>query len=133
MLDIHKQKLEKALRRIKQKIPGLLAVVLFGTFGTEHETTSSDLDLAILSNNKLDQICVWNLAQDIAIELNQDVDLIDLHLASTVFRFQILSSGTVIYCSDEKIFGEFDTTAFSMYFDFQEIRKGILEDYKKAI
>ena len=114
------------------EISELIAVVLFGSFGSEYETQQSDLDLALLSKNKLDPVFLWNLSQEIARILKKDVDLIDLSKASTVFRFQVLSSGYVVYCSNEQEYAQFDTTAFTMYFDFQETRKGILEDYEKG-
>ncbi len=128
----HKKQLETALDKIKKEIPELVAVVLFGTFGSEYETQQSDLDLAFLSKCKLDPVLLWNLSQEVARALKRDVDLIDLREASTVFRFQVLSTGIVIFCSNEQEYAQFDTASFTMYFDFQETRKGILEDYEKG-
>jgi predicted nucleotidyltransferase len=127
----HEKLLDKVLTKIQAEIPGIIAIVLFGTFGTEYETAQSDLDIALLSKGKLDPVFLWNLAQEIAREVRRDVDLIDLCQASTVFRVHILASGQVLFCADEYEFGQFDTTSFSMYFHLQEMRKGILEDYEK--
>ena len=63
---------------------------------------SSDIDVAFLSDNKVpDQYEIFGIAQEIASILHQDVDLIDLSLASTVFQAQIVSTGKVIYCTDD--------------------------------
>lgn len=128
----HLQQLDAALAQITKEIPELVAVILFGTFGSEYETHESDLDLALLANSTLDPLSLWNLSQEIALVVKRDVDLIDLRQASTVFRFQVISSGKVIYCANEKEYAQFDTTTFSMYFDFQETRKEILRDYEKG-
>jgi predicted nucleotidyltransferase len=125
----HQDKLQIAIRRILKDIPDIIAIVLFGSYGSEYETSESDIDLAILSRSKMDTVTLWELAQQVAVELKQDVDLVDLQEASTVFRFQILSTGKVIFCSDPTAFGFFETTSFSMYLNFQETRKEILGDY----
>ena len=128
----HQKLVETSLSIVKQEIPDLIAVVLFGSFGSEYETKTSDLDLAVLSKQKMDSVILWQLAQKIAISVNRDIDLVDLSSSSTVFRFQILSTGNVIFCSDENAYAHFETTSFAMYYDFQESRKGILEDYEKG-
>ena len=130
-MDSEKEKqLKTVVVKLTQNISDLVAVLLFGTFGSEYETQQSDLDLALLARNPLDPVSLWKLTQEIAIDLNRDVDLIDLRQASTVFRYQILTTGQLIYCSDQNEFARFDTTSFSMYFDLQETRKEILKDYE---
>ncbi|MBA3238858.1 MAG: nucleotidyltransferase domain-containing protein [Parachlamydiaceae bacterium] len=128
---LHKKQLQIAIDMLLRNIPDLFAIVLFGSYGHEYETSQSDLDLAFLSKSKQDVVYLWELAQNIAIELNRDVDLIDLRSSSTVFRFQILSSGKLIYCSNQKDFDFFENTTFAMYLNFQETRKEILNDYKE--
>lgn len=118
-----------AVEQLSKHVPQLIAIILFGSFGTEYETDQSDLDLAILSSSKLEVVAMWELSQKIAIQLNKDVDLVDLRQASTVFKFQILSTGKIIFCTNLDEFALFETTAFSMYLSFQETRKEILQDY----
>jgi uncharacterized protein len=129
MDDMHQQQLEVASKLICQKIKDVIVILLFGSYGTDFEKSDSDLDLALLADSKIDALVLWELAQEIAIKLNRDVDLIDLRQASTVFRFQILNSCEVIYCSDPKAFASFENTSISMYLHFQETRKEILSDY----
>lgn len=132
MKPLQKKQLTIAIEILNRNIPDLIAIVIFGSYGTKYETGHSDMDLAILSKSKQDVVALWELAQIIAIELNRDVDLIDLRLASTVFKFQILSSGKLIYCSNQLEFAFFENTVFAMYLNFQEARKGILEDYREG-
>lgn len=130
MNHIQKQQLKIAVDILCRSVPNVIAIVLFGSYGNVYETEQSDLDLAILSQSKLDVVALWDLSQNIATELNKDVDLIDLRSASTVFRFQVLSTGKLIYCSNQREFAFFENTAYAMYLNFQETRKDILQDYK---
>lgn len=126
----HQQKLQTAVEKIHQAIPEIIAIVIFGSYGTQYEKNSSDLDIAILAEKKISKIFLWKLAQEIAIKINRDVDLIDLRQASTVFKFHILTSGQLIDCANVKSFAFFETEAYSMYLHFQETRKEILEGYR---
>ncbi|SHK30362.1 Nucleotidyltransferase domain-containing protein [Desulforamulus aeronauticus DSM 10349] len=84
---------------LKKKISPYL-IILFGSAARGHLRNNSDIDLAFISNQKLDDYEVFMLSQELADLLNREVDLIDLDKASTVFQAQVLNTGTVIYCSD---------------------------------
>ncbi len=116
----HQQQIDTALYKLKLEIPELVAVIKFGAFGTPNETPDSDLDLAVLFYSRLDGVALWNLSQKIAVGLKRDVDLIDLKLASTVFKFQILSTGILVDCANQKVYDLFESTVFSMYLRFKE-------------
>src|SRR6185437_9681439 len=88
------------LEIIKQKIPGLQAVYLFGSTGTSYETSESDLDIAILASTCLAPLQKWHLSQEIALLIKRNVDIVDLKEASTVLRMEIISTGKRIYCRD---------------------------------
>lgn len=130
----HQNILDTALQLLQKEVPDLVAVFVFGSFGTEYERNDSDLDLAILTRSlhSVDTVKLWYLAQEIARNVKQDVEIADLREASTVFAFEILSSGNCIFCSDEPFLANFDTLAISMYLRFQEERKEILQDYESG-
>lgn len=127
-----KKNLLDAIHILKEQLPDLIAIILFGSYGTPYERHESDLDLAILTNDSNDPVKLWNIAQEIAMKINKDVEIIDLQKASTVFCFDILTTGNLIYCSDELKFAKFDNLIMSMYLRFQEERKDILEDIEKG-
>ncbi|MFI5343508.1 MAG: nucleotidyltransferase domain-containing protein [Chlamydiales bacterium] len=132
----HQNILNTAVQILQQKIPRLVAVIAFGSFGTKYEREDSDLDLAILTEevqSSIDIVRLWDIAQDIARTIDLDVDLINLRSASTVFCYQILTTGSVIFCSNQLILAHFDTLIISMYLRLQEDRKDILDDYEKGI
>ena len=128
----HRKILDSIIKKIHQVLPNVMGIYLFGTFGSEYETKSSDIDIALLSQENLNKVELWDLAQEISSEVNRDVELIDLHEASTVFRFQILSSGQRIDCRNETSCAHFENLCYSMYLRFQEERKSILDDYKEG-
>lgn len=125
----HSQILEYAKQQILNRASSVLAIYVFGSFGNPYETTSSDLDLAILSTTSLDSVELWTISQNIAIEIDRDVDLIDLQKASTVFRFQVITTGTRIYCKDEKKCDVQENFYISRYLHLNEERAEILQSF----
>lgn len=102
------------------------ALILFGSYVTGRVHSASDIDVAFLSDKKLDSYEVFMLAQTLASQVGRDVDLIDLATASTVMRAQIISSGTVIYCGDERRRAEFFMRALKEYALLNEEREVVL-------
>lgn len=120
-----------AVEKIRQHIPNVVGIYLFGSFASEQATLQSDVDIAIFSETFLDQTTLWNTSQIIAAAINRDVDLIDLNSASTVFAYQVISSGKRIFCAAPHTCDNFENKVISMYLRFQEERKPILEEIVK--
>lgn len=118
----HEKILDIAKSKLLTAIPDVLAIYAFGSFGTKYERKDSDLDLAILPKKSMDSVALWNLAQEVAIEINKDVDLIDLLTASTIFRHQIITTGIRLYCSDKQHCDFIENCYISMYLRFKEDR-----------
>jgi hypothetical protein len=72
------------------------------------------------------------LAQELAGKINIDIDLIDLNKASTVFQGQIVSTGKVIYCIDEKKRMDYEMKTLKMYAKLNEERKSIIENVQES-
>lgn len=124
----NEQLLSAAIEEIRIAVPDIIAIYYFGSFGTEYETTDSDLDLAILSVKPLDAVKCFYLAQKIACLINRDVDLIDLRHAGSLLKFQIIGTGERIYCTNEYVSECFADAAFSEYQLYNETHKDLLED-----
>lgn len=84
-----------------QKSLDLFLIVLFGSSVKGSMRNDSDVDIAFFSEQDYDSYEVFMVAQELATIIRRDVDLIDLSKVSTVMKAQIVSSGRVIYCSDE--------------------------------
>lgn len=106
-------------------------VYLFGSSVNGIFRDDSDIDIAFFSDNEFSDYEVFMLAQEIADIVRRDVDLINLKKASTVFKAQIVGSGEVIYCTDDKRRMYFEMYAFKEYARLNEERAGILERIKR--
>ena len=108
-------------------------IILFGSTVKGNVHQSSDIDVAFLSENKVpDQYEIFLIAQELASILHQDVDLIDLSQASTVFQAQIVSTGKVIYCTDEYKKAQFEMKALKLYAKLNEERSPILKNIEES-
>ena len=87
------------IQTLKQYIPNLKAIYIFGSFAQNKQNSSSDLDIAILADKKLNNIKRWEIANKLANKLNIDIDLVDLLEANTILKFQIVSKGKRVYGS----------------------------------
>lgn len=112
--------LDVAKEKILSKMPHVISLYVFGSFGTKYERRDSDLDLAVYSNEKMDSVDLWYLAQEIAVELGRDVDLVDLSSASTIFKYQILGKGNRFFCKDTRKSDFVENLYMSMYLKFKD-------------
>lgn len=119
------------MARLRERLPGLLAVYRFGSFGTEGELAGSDLDLAVYAGRSLPVAELWFVAQELAMLADRDVDLVDLASASTIMRAQVIVGGERLYCSDESTCEAFEDQVYSAYVRLQEERREIVADIRK--
>jgi uncharacterized protein len=108
-------------------------IILFGSTVKGNVRQSSDIDIAFLSDDKVsDQYEIFLIAQELASKLQRDVDLIDLSQASTVFQAQVVSTGKVIYCTDEHKRAQFEMKILKMYTKLNEERSPILKNIEES-
>jgi uncharacterized protein len=88
------------------------------------------VDLAVLACDPIPAMRRFGLAQELAIQLHRDVDLVDLRTASTVMRMQVISTGECLDAPNEPTRREFEMYVFSVYARLNEERRGILDDIR---
>lgn len=115
---------------VRKSVPDLIALYRFGSQAKGEARPDSDIDLAVLARDPIPSLRRFELAQELAIRLHRDVDLVDLRTASTVMRMQVLSTGTCLDAPDEPARREFEMYAYSDYARLNEERKGILDDIR---
>lgn len=103
-------------------------IYLFGSQATQQIQNESDFDIAYLSKQKLEHYDRFMLAQELAAQLNRDVDLIDLEQASTVFQTQVINRGKILFCSDEKEKSLFEMRTLKNYAMLNEERQEVLKN-----
>lgn len=107
---------------------GAYVVILFGSYGKGLAHAASDIDIAYLGDKAFTSSYeTFMLAQEIAVLVGRDVDLLDLAAASTVMKAQIVSSGKIIYCSDEMRRAHFFMRALKEYATLNEERAVVLQ------
>lgn len=116
---------------IRKEWNSVEAVYLYGSALTAPKPEGSDIDLAVLSKEPVSAQKRWEMAQQLASFLKTDVDLADLRRSSTVFQFQVISTGRRIDCSDLKASEDFETYVYSDYARLNEERKEILDEIQK--
>ena len=100
----------------------LFAVYLFGSAAHGETNRESDADLAFLGSPPREALRVFEAAQDAAVLLDRDVDLVDLTGASTVLRARVVGSGRRIHTGDEEAVETFEMYALSDYARLEEER-----------
>lgn len=118
----------KLIQAIKHLTPNVRLIYLFGSQADGSATPSSDIDIAVLLDKKMDSVARFDLQETLAIELNQDVDLIDLLTASTVLQNQVIMNGELLYGSENEQ-TKFEMQIMSMYQHLNEERADILREY----
>ncbi len=113
-------------------VTGLKAIYLFGSRAKGEAGPDSDYDIAILTNKPQKKCLCFELSQELGNLLGADVDLIDLGLASTVFRSQILSNSERLYSDNSFEVDNFEAFVYSDYARLNEERFGILKDIEKS-
>lgn len=113
---------------IRASLADVSRIYLFGSriSGALHD--ASDYDIAVMQSSKLNFESVLKIKMELSAELRSDVDLIDLFSADTVTKFQVVSTGEVIWQKDAKETAFFETLVFSQYANLNEERSEIIED-----
>lgn len=106
-------------------------IYLFGSYASGKVRDDSDLDLAFLTQEKIDDYQRFLTAQNLASRLNIEVDLIDLSKASTVFKVQIIQ-GKLLYAKNKQQKQEFELLVLKKYARLNEERKKIIEKIERG-
>lgn len=109
---------------LKEKVSPEL-IYIFGSYAKNSERNNSDIDIAFLSEKKVDEYNLFLLAQKLAEKLRKEVDLVDIKKVSTVFKVQIIQ-GELIFNIDNYKKDNFELTTFREYAKLNEERKEIL-------
>lgn len=122
--------LQAAVELLRHQLPDTIAIYLFGSWGTEGMRSDSDLDLAFLTPRPVAPELVWEIAQELAVRLGIEVDLVDLRAQPTTMRAQVIHTGSRIWY-DPSAFDAvevFEDWTFKEYAYLSEARKDILRD-----
>ncbi len=119
------------LKHLKEWIPNLQLVYRFGSSGTEFEHKDSDVDVAFFSSSTLSDEQRWELSNQLASLINQNVDLLDLQNLDVVMQYLIVNEGRCLYQDIPTRQAFFENKVDAMYLRLSETRAEIVEDILK--
>jgi predicted nucleotidyltransferase len=121
---------DKVVKSLTKKITELEFVSIFGSaLMVEFDSLKSDIDIAFISSATLTNTQRWNIQEELASELNIDIDLVDLSNANDVIKFEIISKGEVIFKKPSEKLELFLDDVYINYIQLNEDRKEIMELY----
>jgi predicted nucleotidyltransferase len=122
----------KIIKLVLSTIPSVKLIYLFGSQASNTQTSESDIDIAVLTDKKLDPIERWDIAANLANQLNSAVDLVDLLSASTVMQHEIIHNSICLY-DVENSETRFEMQVMSMYQHLNEERAEILSQFMRPL
>ncbi len=119
------------LAAVREALPGVRRVYLFGSRAVGEERPDSDLDLAVVLDGPADPVSLWMAGEDIASRLDVDVDLIDLLAANTLLKHQIVTKGRRLFAADPMDAERYEIFILKDMMDLNEIRAPLIADIKR--
>jgi uncharacterized protein len=116
---------------LRDALPDLQLVVLFGSRARGEGRGSSDHDVAVLTPRPLPALRRFELIEALASALGTDVDLIDLRAADTVLRSQVVTTGRVLHTSGGDDVEAFLDFVYADYARLNEERAAIVRDVRE--
>lgn len=112
----------------------ILALYIFGSYGTNDECISSDIDLAVLFRSSPSLFEELEIESDISqIFMRDDIDLVNLNKAPIDICHQVLYTGELLYCRDEIALSDFKEKVFNIYGDYGITLKKFYDNYMKGL
>lgn len=125
-------RLRNCLSDLLPTTPVKLAYV-YGSLARGQATSLSDLDLAIITGDKMDSLEQFHLEMGLEAALERlgfpQADAREATFAPPVARGRIVTEGILIYCRDEKLRVQFETSARREYFDLLPFLKQYSREY----
>ncbi len=126
----------KIIHLIKKHLPDTQAIYLFGSYGTDDETSKSDVDIALLlpyaAAKKQGAFYVMELHSGLESDLHRNVDLVNLRQVDVVFQKEVIMANRRIDCSDAYAADEFEMLTLSYYQQLNRERAEIIEEAIKV-
>lgn len=128
------EKLDEFLVQVNLQYPIEFAY-LFGSFATEKNNNESDIDIAIMFQEKYESkkevIIKGNIIDMGTKYFQRKLDVITLNSATPLLKYEVVKNGILLIESERR--AEFESLALREYFDFQYYAKVYNEAMVQAI
>ena len=117
------------------ELPEIELIYLFGSMATGKTHPQSDLDIAFWNpSSSVEELRRFAIQEQLAAFFSIDVDLVDMRIASEVFRYEIVTTGRRIYTKDIERMHFIENSIWSDYLYLNEVRREIVNDrYGKQV
>lgn len=121
--------IESALRKSLEREKHVAAAFLFGSFGTPHFGSESDLDVGVLfaAQDVPGPLELLELQERLSSAVGLTVDVVCMNSASPIICRQILLKGSKIVDRDPKFMESFFVRTVMKYADLKRVRRPIEE------
>ncbi|MEW6428216.1 MAG: nucleotidyltransferase domain-containing protein [Thermodesulfobacteriota bacterium] len=122
----------RVVEKLRQIFPGIVAVYLHGSAAKDTMRADSDIDLALLFEEKKvpGQLQLFLAASEIERAAFRRIDLSVLSTRNTVFAKEVLTNGKLLYCRDPMRHDAFTMYVLSYYAKLNDERADILRAYQ---
>ena len=114
----------------------VLALYLYGSYGTKYQSALSDVDLAVLP---MPETCL-NMERLLQLEAGlaqigetDDINLINLRRVPVTLQMRVLEAQHPLFTSDEILVADFLETVIRRYCDFEPDFRAIQRDYDAGL
>ena len=111
------------IQKALEKEPRILSCYTFGSYAKEFHNKESDIDVAVVVENKklTTENTVYRLLRNIPFPKDLDLSVVD-KTSSPIFLFQVINTGTRIYTRQKNTANDFEAYVLRYYYDTQHLR-----------
>lgn len=121
------------LKTIFSEFSDIKVAILYGSFARGREKQNSDIDIALAGEKKIKIPRLLEIQAKLSKNLNREIDLIDLNIATgTVFK-EAMTKGKFILNNSPLLYSEILNRMLFEQADFEPIRNRILEERRKKV
>lgn len=126
----------KAVQDYLSRQDDIVAVYLFGSFGTEFQNKFSDLDLGVFfySGKLPDLKRELSIEADLSLLLGiEKIDMVNLNRAPIQLRFKAVAKGIQVFEADTNTLAGFLEDTYRKYGDYRVDLDTYYREYRKAL
>ncbi len=122
------------IREFFNHYPQVAAVYLFGSYGTDYQLPSSDIDLGIIFCHPTELKEELEIDANLSVYLHTDrVDFVNLERAPLGLQHRALREGELLCENNELAHSDFIEKVLNQYEDYRIRQKKFMQDYQVAL
>lgn len=116
--------IKKIIASLSTKEPAIMAAYVFGSIVTGMVKTKSDLDVAILlDEKKSERFSILSFITDLEKKTGRRADVVNLNKAGEVLKFEVRRKGILVFERSPEFRKKFEIKGRKSYEDFLYIHK----------